>query len=303
MRLNRPLSIVAAGGAAAVLCGCPNPNTYTVPRTLDPGKVQVSLAPEAYGFSFKSTTTSTTGPSQTTTVSGLVPMVPSVGVRVGVADGFELGGRLPNLDTVALDGKVRLLKGPLDLAIDPGLQLLYLTASTTDSSGNSTSTALGVFYFHLPILLGWNVSDAVTLVLSPGAVYTVATGSSTITNDAEAAGTSTGIMARVGVGVDFRVSKKLAIHPDGHLHEGVHRPRAAPLRFRRRVQLRFAAELRRPERRAPARADAAARPGEPVALRFTSGPPGSSQAARPRGPTCRRRMPERRAPPRTSPPR
>ena len=206
MRLTRPLSTLTLGAAAALLCGCPNPNTYTVPRTLDPGKVQMMIAPEAYGFSFKSTTPASNGTAaQTTTVSGLLPTVPSFGIRVGVADGFEIGARVPNLDTVAADFKVRMLKGSWDLAIDPGLQLIYLT---------ETNDSLGVFYLHLPLLVGWNVSDSVTLVASPGVVYTLATASVNVSNNAEAAGTSTGLMARLGVGVDFRLNKTFAIHPE-----------------------------------------------------------------------------------------
>jgi hypothetical protein len=210
-----PLRITASLGTAILLCGCPNPNTYTVPRTLDPGAVQFTVAPEAYGFSFKHTTPAAgMTPAQTTTVSGALPTLPTLGLRVGLADGFDLGARLPNLDSFAGDVKIQMLRGPADLAIDPGIQFIYLASSTTDSHGNSVSESAGVAYLHLPLLVGWNVSDSVTLVASPGIVYTIATASVSVSNNAQQAGTATGFMGRIGLGADFRTSKHFALHPE-----------------------------------------------------------------------------------------
>jgi hypothetical protein len=216
MRQVLPLGIAASLGAAMLLCGCPNPNTYTVPRTLDPGALQVTVAPEAYGYSFKQTTPATsTTPARTTTLSGALPTLPTLGVRVGLAEGFDVGGRLPNLDSFAGDVKIQMLRGPADLAIDPGIQFSYVTSSATDSRGNAVSETAGVAYLHLPFLVGWNLSDSVTLVASPGVAYTIATGSVTFSdNNAQQAGTATGFMGRIGLGADFRTSKHFALHPE-----------------------------------------------------------------------------------------
>jgi len=172
MRVDWPLPIATLATACALLCGCPNPNLYTTPRTLNPGDLQLQIAAEGIGASYNSTTSTpnasgTGSTSSTTTASFVLPMVPTVGLRYGVVDGFELGARVANFDTLAADGKIRLLKGTLDLAVDPGLQFIYLgSISTSDGQGNTSSVSAGVVYFHVPLLVGLNVSPNVSLVAS-----------------------------------------------------------------------------------------------------------------------------------------
>jgi hypothetical protein len=189
MRVLRGAAFV---GAVVVLCGCPNPNTYQTPRTLDPGAIQVNIAAEGIGASYGGG-------------SVWAPMLPSVGVRVGVADGLDLGFREQNFDSLGADAKIRLVKGSFDLALDPGLQVFY---------ANIDSEGLGVFYFHLPVLLGFNVSRNVSIVLSPGVVYDLLTANVSNGGGVTGSATASGFLGRLGVGVDFRTSKKLAIHPE-----------------------------------------------------------------------------------------
>jgi hypothetical protein len=201
------LGVVSAGLGLA-LSGCPNPNTYTTPRTIDPGKVQWQVAPEVIGANYNAAygSTDANGNPTKTNVSSVWPMLPTVGARIGVAEGLEIGLRLPNQEPLAGDVKIRLLKGPFDVALDPGLQLYYASVN-----GNG----FAVVYVHAPVLLGINLSERVSLVLSPGLVYAQNTASNT-TFPTGVAGSSTaaGFMARLGVGFDFRVSRKLAIHPE-----------------------------------------------------------------------------------------
>jgi hypothetical protein len=191
MRVVRGATFV---GAVALLCGCPNPNTYQTPRTLDPGAIQVNIAAEGIGANYSGG-------------SVWAPMLPSVGVRVGVADGLDLGFREQNFDSLGADAKIRLVKGSFDLALDPGLQIFY---------ANIDNEGLGVFYFHLPVLLGFNVSKNVSIVASPGVVYDLLTANvnSSGTSGVTGSATASGFLGRFGLGVDFRVSKKLAIHPE-----------------------------------------------------------------------------------------
>ncbi|HEY5243864.1 MAG TPA: hypothetical protein VIJ22_20425 [Polyangiaceae bacterium] len=171
---------------------CPNPNTYQTPRTLDPGKVQVNIAAEGIGVGYAGQ-------------SAVAPMLPSAGIRVGVTDGLDLGFREQNFDSLGADAKIRLVKGGFDLALDPGLQGFYASIN---------GEGFGVVYLSLPVLLGFNVSRNVSIVASPGVVYDLVTatvnGGSGVTGSA----TASGFLGRMGVGVDFRVSKKLAIHPE-----------------------------------------------------------------------------------------
>jgi len=223
MRRHLPLRIAATMAAGTFLCGCPNPNLYTTPRTLNPGDIQVQIAAEGIGASYNQTTTSpnpngTGTVTQTTSASFALPMVPTAGIRFGLADGLELGARVANFDTLAGDLKVRLLKGSLDLAVDPGLQFIYLgSISSTDSAGNSTSVSAGVVYFHVPLLVGFNVSPTVSLIATPGFVYALSTASvnaSSSTSSSTQAALSSGVMGRLGFGVNIRTSKKLSIQPE-----------------------------------------------------------------------------------------
>ncbi len=209
MPTDRALRVLVFAATAVVLCGCPNPNTYTTPRTLPPGAVEWQVAPEFIGASYATTTTTVDSNGNTTQtpsrVSAVLPMVPSFGARIGIVDGFDLGLRLSNLDSISVDGKIRLLKGPFDVALDPGLQGYYI---------NVDDVSLGVVYLHLPVLLGVNFSKNVSLVVSPGIVYAAVTGSVDSSDGVTGASTVSGFFGRLGVGFDFRITPRFAIHPE-----------------------------------------------------------------------------------------
>jgi hypothetical protein len=198
---------VASAGLALAVSGCPNPNTYTTPRTLDPGKVQWQLAPEFIAVNYDANygSTDANGNPIKTNVTGVLPMLPTFGVRTGVAEGVEIGLRLPNHEPIAIDAKFRLLKGRLDVALDPSFQLYY---ASIDSNGFVAA------WVHAPVLLGINFSEKVSLVLSPGLAYAANTASGVVPVAIAGASAAAGFMARLGVGVDVRVSRRLAVHPE-----------------------------------------------------------------------------------------
>ncbi len=215
MRLHWPLRIAAPVAAVLFLCGCPNPNAYTTPRTLNPGDLQWQVAAEGWGATFNETVPNTTVGVHTVSTSIFTPTLPTFGIRYGITDGFDLGARLSNLDSLSVDGKIRLVKGTVDLAVDPGLQAFYLSVSSgTDASNQTVTTSAAIFYFHLPLLVGFNLSEKFSIVVSPGVTYAVATTAINSGNDQQQAAASTGLMARGGIGVDWRLSKKFAIHPE-----------------------------------------------------------------------------------------
>lgn len=199
----------------AFTAGCPNPNAYTVPRTLDPGDLQFNVAGEAYGFTTRlATPANGTTPPSTRLADGVTPMLPTFGVRYGLVEGLELGVRVENFLSLASDLKIRLLKGRVDLAADPGAQAIYISAQTTNPDGTPATHAAGAFYFHAPLLVGLNLSDAVSLVASPGVAYAVGTNAIPSASSAEQAGASNEVLARLGLGADFRVSEHIAVHPE-----------------------------------------------------------------------------------------
>jgi hypothetical protein len=201
---------------------------YTTPRTLDPGKVQAQAAFDVIGVNYN-----VKYPQQLyvngnlvghpftaqTTLSGALPMAPSEGARVGVSNGFDVGFRLQNLDSLAADFKIRLLKGRIDVALDPGIQTFseFENCNFAFQCGETW----GVYYLSAPLLLGINFSQSVSLVLSPGFVYAVTSPAGVVNVNSsgsdtaiELAGQASGPMGRLGVGFDFRITRLLAIHPE-----------------------------------------------------------------------------------------
>jgi hypothetical protein len=204
MRMHRVLYAAALGGAVSVLCGCPNPNTYGTPRTLEPGKLQVQASLEGLAGS--------AGP-----VSFATPTPPTVGIRYGVADGFDFGARLSNLSGLGLDGKIRLLKGNVDLAIDPGLQLFYYSFTASGENATTSTDSAFISYLHLPLLVGINFSESATLLLTPGIYGALASASVSTSSGASSEGavvSGTGFGGRFGVGFNFRTSKSFSLQPE-----------------------------------------------------------------------------------------
>src|SRR5690606_1636437 len=100
--------------------------------------------------------------------------------------------------------KYNFLRGDvLDLAIDPGMQWL--------------SAGFSVYHIHVPLLVGLNLSDRVTLVLTPGIMYginTYSTGNSDLDNDLSRLLSADGLYGRAGLGVNLRITPRFAIHPE-----------------------------------------------------------------------------------------
>lgn len=200
-------------GMAAVLLGCPNPQTYGTPRTTPSGKIQHTVALEGI---HASATTTTPGTPATSTSPGTpateekssitLPMLPTYQLRVGLADRVDLGVRITNMSALGADVKWNFVKSEsVDLALNPGAQMNYF--SVRDAS-------IFVLYGHLPLLLGLNFGESATLVFSGGLVTAYASGSATGDDGARSVGSGGNVGGRGGVGMQFRVTKKFALHPE-----------------------------------------------------------------------------------------
>jgi hypothetical protein len=194
-------------GALATFClGCPNPNTYTTPRTIGSGRVSHSVAAEAWGFSVPGTSSN----GGATTVTGTLPTFPTYTLRIGVGDFAEIGARLANASSLGADIKVNFLRSAfLDLAIDPSGQVFQFS----ESSGGTTSS-VSVFYLHVPLLVGLNLSRSLTLVLAPGFTYGFASTAVSSSGGQDQASGTTGALGRLGFGLDIRMSPGFALHPE-----------------------------------------------------------------------------------------
>lgn len=171
---------------ALAAAGCPSPNTYTTPRTLPPGKFNLLIATEGWG-------------AVTSDGVGFVPTLPTFGVRVGVMDRVELGARLPNMLSAALDAKINLLRGDVDIAIDPGVQWYRWRDSTSSEPVLGTGT---VIHTQLPILVGFHPSANATIVVMAGPSLSTSSGTS-----------SALLFGQAGIGADLRITRRFSIFP------------------------------------------------------------------------------------------
>ena len=195
------LRLGALGGLAALCTGCPNPNTYGTPRTTPAGRVQHTIAAEGIGLSYDRPTT-----NGEVTDSATLPNFPSYQLRVGVTDEVDIGAKILNLSTIGADVKWNFIKGDtFDMAAVPGFQVVYF--SVNDNS-------ITQFYGNLPLLFGINVGESVTLVPSAGVTYALSSATAADGDGNSAAFTEGGLWLRAGIGFNFRISPKFAMHPE-----------------------------------------------------------------------------------------
>lgn len=193
LRWTRPLTGLALVGALTT--GCPSPSIYGTARTIPRGTIQHTLAAEVIGA----------GVSGSTVV---FPTAPTYQLRIGVADNVDLGLRLGNLTMPGMDAKINLLRGAFDLAIDPGIQGMFIATS---------DDGVGFMYLNLPAVLGFNLSRNFSLIATPGFAYAVAFGSSRTSSSSSTSATTyngSGFIPRLGLGANIRVSTTFAIQPE-----------------------------------------------------------------------------------------
>jgi hypothetical protein len=207
MRMTGLHHLLGLAALATLLVGCPNPNTYGTPRTTPKGEVLHTIAAELNRESAVFTARPPGLPSHPQTETQTYPMLPTYQFRGGLADRVDVGVRLTNLSGIGADVKWNFLRTKVvDLAIDPGVHahvFLY---------GHTLKPKPGL-YMHLPLLLGLNFGERVTLVLFGGPAVGVSSGSIQ-DNERVLSGAPQGAAVHGGVGVQLRTSKKFAIHPE-----------------------------------------------------------------------------------------
>ena len=141
-------------------------------------------------------------------------MPPSYHLRVGLIEELDLGFHVNNLSSVGLDSKFNFVRGRvIDLALDPGVQWYRVTV-TSDLSGSEETSTIDVFYVHGPLLIDINLSEMVSLVLTPGIAYAVVSDDVSSSDGSDASRSSEGLFARLGLGVNVRVTNGFAVHPE-----------------------------------------------------------------------------------------
>ena len=211
-RASLALRIGILAASSMVVFGCPNPNTYTTPRTIGSGHFQGSAAIEAWGF-YIPNTSANYAPAER---SAIYATPPTFTLRLGLGDSWEIGARIGNLSSLGGDLKWNFLKSSrIDLAIDPAFQIFQDSATNGDGT-NQTFTFLNV-----PLLVGVNLSRTVSLVFTPGASWGFTSAGMIRFKGGPDQGTTTGAIWRFGVGADFRIMRCFALHPEITLLRGL----------------------------------------------------------------------------------
>jgi hypothetical protein len=191
------------------LAACANPNLYAVPRTVEQNHLEFVVAPEVTGFGG-----SRPGESAGT-FERLVPALPTVGVRYGLSDRVDIGGRLSNLLTTSGDIKWNPIRSPsFDLAIAPGVQFYSVFGIGNSDVEDRTDDSRPVFIVHVPVLAGINLSRSFILVPTIGLSYAIAKAPPASASDIEQSQVIQGAFLRAGLGIDLRLIEHLAVHPE-----------------------------------------------------------------------------------------
>ena len=170
--------------------GCPNPNSFVVPRTVPAGKVQHTIALEGIGFKparYQSDDGSSTAQGVT---------APSYALRVGLFDGFDVAGHLYNSISPGLEIKYNPIRSRLfDVALNPGVQF-----------GKQDERI-----WHLAMPIGWNALRGLTVIATPGASivdseYGWVQYAGPILAEEQ-------VLGRFSLGVYLRMTPNVAVHP------------------------------------------------------------------------------------------
>jgi len=120
--------------SSLLLLGCPNPNTYTTPRTIGSGRFQGSAAIEAWGFYVPNAPAYLPAADRAATFV----MPPTLALRLGLGNRWEIGVRASDMSSLGGDVKWNFLKtSRIDLAIDPAFQVYQYTANNTDGTSQT----------------------------------------------------------------------------------------------------------------------------------------------------------------------
>jgi hypothetical protein len=187
---------------------CANPNLYAVPRPIEKDRLEFVVAPEVTGFG---------GSADDPTASDferLVPALPTIGVRYGLADDVDIGGRLSNVLTTSGDIKWNPIRSSaFDLAIAPGVQF-YSVFNVGDDEGGDADEDQPVFIAHLPLLAGINLSRSFIVVPTIGVSYALAREPPASASDIEQSQVIRGAFMRAGLGFQLQLIDRLAVHPE-----------------------------------------------------------------------------------------
>jgi len=192
--------------AFLVMTGCPSLSTMQTPATVPKGEVRLGMGLESVGFSEKDAN----GNVKTDTVPQF-----EFNARYGLTDNVDVGAKLYLLG-LEVGGKYQFAKGDFEAAIAPAVS--YISVTVSDSGSNGNGDTLRVAYLHLPLLLGYKLTDSLELAFGPKALYVIASGTvSDSTNQSSA--TSSGLMAGGFASIQLRLGKAFWLAPEINVYK------------------------------------------------------------------------------------
>jgi hypothetical protein len=198
-----------------LLTGCPSPNVYGTPRTIPKGKFGHTVAAEIVGYHVDLRDDYIEGEPEDYEVLDEAdfrsPTMPSYILRPGLGERFDMGFRVSAMSSLGLDFKWNIVRSPVfDVAIDPMVQWAFL---------------LDITHFHFPVLLGFNASESLSVVLTPGIIYGYSDLDEDIDADLSRVFATNGMSLRAGLGFNIRVSPKFALQPEITVIRGLEEPK------------------------------------------------------------------------------
>src|SRR5512140_1228870 len=204
--------VVSPGGflvgvtlALVVLTGCPSLSTMQTPATVPKGELRFGVGLEGVGYSEKE--------SGGTTSTVTAPQL-ELNARYGVTDNIDVGAKL-YLIGAEVGGKYQFVKGAFEAAVAPAAS--YISVSL-DSGNGGGSSSFSVTYLHLPLLLGYKLTDWFELAFGPKALYAIASGSA---NDStsQSSVTSSGFMVGGFGSLQLRIGKAFWLAPEVNVYK------------------------------------------------------------------------------------
>ncbi len=133
---------------------------------------------------------------------------PEIMVRVGLAKGFDLGGKI-NLLGAELSSRIGFIEGDIDLAFAPGVGFSFATRT-------SEETEALAFSGKLPLLAGFHFGEIVTLIAGFSGIFHVTAGSKDSDNS------DVLLYPGATLGVDFQLAHVIALFPEINVHVPYH---------------------------------------------------------------------------------
>jgi hypothetical protein len=195
----RRIWLVVVPVALLALTGCPSLSTMQTPSTVPKGQIRFGVGLEGVGFA-EADGSSVTVPQN------------EISVRYGASDDIDLGAKLYFLG-MEVGAKYQFLRGVLDAAFAPAVSYISISAG-----GGSDDASASVAYIHVPLLLGYNVSDRLTFGFGPKLMYTIATGSAS-SDENESSVTATGLMTGGYAQIAFRLGDAFWIAPEINVYK------------------------------------------------------------------------------------